>query len=99
MAVVHEKMKIYYHYYNNNKECPFKDQCIYAYIKKKENQCEIMYCMFKHDKRFQNNQEESDDENDESECNEISYVDVDTVRLADIEPVIAKVELTIEEST
>ena len=102
MTAVHGKMHIYCHYYNNNKQCPFSEECIFAHKIAKEciygNQCERMYCMFKHDEHFQNNEEESDDENeiDENECDEI--YDLDTVRLSDIEPVLAKVEIAMKKA-
>ena len=102
MTAVHGKMHIYCHYYNNNKQCPFSEECIFAHKIAKEciygNQCERMYCMFKHDEHFQNNEEESDDENeiDENECEEI--YDLDTVRLSDIEPVLAKVEIAMKKA-
>ena len=102
MTAVHGKMHIYCHYYNNNKQCPFSEECIFAHKIAKEciygNQCERMYCMFKHDEHFQNNEEESDGENeiDENECDEI--YDLDTVRLSDIEPVLAKVEIAMKKA-
>ena len=50
--------------------------------------------MFKHDDHFMNNEEVSDYENDENEYDELQ--DVDTVRLSDIEPVLAKVETAMK---
>ena len=51
----------------------------------------------KHDDHFQNSEELTEDENEnaESECN---IEDVDTVKLADIEPVLAKIELAMKKA-
>ena len=53
MDVVHKSIKIFCHYYNNNKEYPYKDQCIYAHEVAKErrfgNDCERIMCMFRHE--------------------------------------------------
>ena len=98
VSAVHGSMKIYCHYYNNDKECPFKNECIFAHLTTKDcmfgNECERMYCMFKHDTLFQDNEDESEDENDESDCHET--LDDDTVKMSEIEPIIAKVEQAME---
>ena len=49
------------------------------------NQCERMYCMFKHEEHFQDNEEESEDENDESDNDEKE--DFDTLKMSEIEPI------------
>ena len=91
-------MKIYCHYFNNDKECPFKNECIFAHLTTKDcmfgNECERMYCMFMHDTHFQDNEDESEDKNDESDCHET--LDDDTVKMSEIEPIIAKVEQAME---
>ena len=98
MTAVHGDMKIFCFYYNNNRECPFKTECIFAHERSKEcvygNECERFYCMFRHDQHFQdcdeNNEEE---ENDASECEDQIN---GTVRLSEIEPVLLKVESAME---
>ena len=43
---------IFCHFFNNNKKCPYADQCFYAHeeadICKFENKCERSNCMYKH---------------------------------------------------
>jgi hypothetical protein len=50
--ITHENLKIYCHYYNNSKTCPFKEECLFLHeeapICKYGKLCERMYCMFKH---------------------------------------------------
>ena len=62
---VHGKMKIYCHYFNNEKDCKYSDECIFAHEDSPDCKmgqfCERIMCMFKHGKR-----EISDDEEDET---------------------------------
>ena len=56
-------MKMFCHYYNNDKECPYDDQCIFAHEESPDCKfgkgCERIKCMFQH--------EESDESEDEDE--------------------------------
>ena len=67
---------IYCHYFNNDKECPFGDLCIYEHedsVKCKFGKaCERLRCMYKH------NAEDDDNDDDESIWSE---VDLDKLRL------------------
>ena len=62
---VHGSMTIFCHYFNNDKECPYDDQCIYAHdespVCKFGKGCERLMCMFQHE-----DSDESDNE-DENE--------------------------------
>ena len=48
---VHEDTKFDCHYFNNDKECPFEDQCIYLQEEsdkcKFNDNCERKMCMFR----------------------------------------------------
>ena len=50
--ITHENLKIYCHYYNNSKTCPFKEECLFLHVEapicKYGKLCERMLCMFKH---------------------------------------------------
>ena len=98
ITAVHGEKKIYCHYYNNKKECPFKEECIFAHLTAKDcmfgNECERLYCMYKHKEHFQVNEEESEDQNDESDSDEKE--DFDTLKMSEIEPVLAKVEAAMD---
>ena len=93
-SAVHGQMKIFCHYFNNDKECPFKDQCIFAHEDSRDckfgQQCERMLCMFVHESRdMSDSEEESDSDEDENENDD----DNDTViKIQDIEPCLLKVE-------
>ena len=72
---------IYCHYFNNDKECPFGDLCIYEHEDSDKckfgRACERFMCMYKHN-----------DEDDENDCSE---VDIDKLR-----PVLEKVKKAVE---
>ena len=103
ITAVHGEMKIYCHYYNNNQECPFQNECIFAHLSSKEcvygNECERFYCMFRHEKHFQESEEDKEDKDDnddgDDECDE-PFDDNNSVKLSEIEPVLLKVESAME---
>ena len=54
VLISHENVKLYCHYYNNEKTCPFEDECIFLHEDAKYCKynliCERNFCMFKHRK-------------------------------------------------
>ena len=54
--------------------------------------------MFQHDEHFQSNEEESDDDNEKDENEYDEPQDIDTIRLSDIEPILAKVEVAMKKA-
>ena len=93
ITAVHGEMKIFCHYYNNNKECPFKSECIFSHSQSKEcvygNECERFYCMFRHENHFHDTEENTEEDNEEETENDENC---DIVRISEIEPVISRVE-------
>ena len=71
----HENCKLYCHYFNNKKVCPFIEECLFlheeAEICKYGKQCERILCMFKH--------EYEDDENLSDEVKNDEKDDVDNI--------------------
>ena len=53
--VSHENTKLYCHFFNNDKSCPYDDRCIFLHedsrVCKYDLNCERDYCMFKHRKK------------------------------------------------
>ena len=51
--IAHENLKLYCHYFNNLKNCPFQEECIFLHeVSKKckfENGCDRQLCMFRHE--------------------------------------------------
>ena len=96
--VVHKSMKIFCHYYNNKKECPYSDQCIYAHEDNKDcmygNDCERIMCMFKHEQHVPDDDESEDEDTDEDETNEVkeNNESIETIQIKDLEPSLRKVE-------
>ena len=85
IKAVHEDLKIFCHYFNNNKECPYEEECIYIHKDSEDcrfgSKCERQMCMFKH--------EETDDDDDEiKEQEEISG--------DDLKPIVEKVQKALE---
>ena len=70
---VHGNLKIYCHFYNNQKECPFEEQCIFLHEQSEECKfgasCERINCMYQH-KDIGSSEEyvEDDDEIGDVEC-------------------------------
>ena len=53
MRIAHENLKLFCHFFNNNKTCPYSKECIFLHqdspICKYGKKCERMLCMFKHE--------------------------------------------------
>ena len=53
VKISHENVKLYCHFFNNKKVCPFKEECLFLHEEadtcKYEKLCERMFCMFKHE--------------------------------------------------
>ena len=82
---------IYCHYYNNGKECPFGDVCIFEHEEsdkcKYGQACERIKCMYSHD---ENDNEDNEDDED-GEDSDSSNIDLGKVR-----PVLEKVRQSVE---
>ena len=55
MLITHENFKIYCHFYNNEKTCPYNEDCVFLHedssVCKYGMACERNYCMFKHGRK------------------------------------------------
>ena len=100
-SAVHGSVKIFCHYFNNDKECPFDDQCTFSHEESPEckfgGECERILCMFQHDEN--DDSENEDDNEDDKETN--GHDDGDTVEenvitIDDIEPSLKRVEDAME---
>ena len=78
MLITHENFRIYCHFYNNEKTCPYDKECVFLHeesqICKYGTLCERTYCMFKHEKKKDSDvsvskENEIDDNNDEEFVN------------------------------
>ena len=53
ILIPHENAKLYCHFYNNKKTCPYNDECVFLHehsrLCKYGSYCEREYCMFKHE--------------------------------------------------
>ena len=53
VLIVHEKAKLYCHFYNNRKTCPYDAECVFLHENSKlckyGSMCDRNYCMFKHE--------------------------------------------------
>ena len=69
VKVVHENVKLYCHYYNNNKQCPYKEECLFLHEASGKCKfgalCERTNCMFEH---------ANDEENDANESVNTTFV-------------------------
>ena len=64
VLITPENVKLYCHFFNNEKTCPFADKCIFLHKDSKfcryDEMCERDLCMFKHKKKNTHLIEESD---------------------------------------
>ena len=89
---VHEDVTLYCHYFNNDKDRPYDDVCIFLHEDSEEckfgNMCERTLCMYKHKSR--NGDEDQSDEESDGDDDSIN-VDVE-----EIKPVLEKLEEAFE---
>ena len=73
----HGTVKLYCHFYNNDDECPFDSECIFAHedadICKYVEACERINCMYKHERKTNEsedgyNEEDDNEDDDNDEC-------------------------------
>ena len=95
IQAAHEDITLYCHFFNNDKECPYDDECIFVHEDSVECRfgrgCERNLCMFKHEGRT-GEEDESDESEDDSDGDEES-IDLD---VEDIKPVMEKLEEAFE---
>ena len=76
--IAHGTSKIYCHFFNNNEECPFEENCIFLHEDSEQckygEQCDRMNCMYKHKVDVDNDEEVKDDLDDEETDNDIVQV-------------------------
>ena len=90
---VHGSMKIFCHYFNNEKECPFDDQFIFVHedspVCRYGKGCERLLCMFQHEEKDESDEEEEGNSDDEDDADKN---DDNIITINDIEPCLKKVE-------
>ena len=93
IQATHDDVTIFCHYFNNQKDCPYDDECVFVHeesaICKFGNGCERLLCMFKHeiDKSEEDDDSESDDNSDDSDDDGSEEIDVE-----ELKPVLGKLE-------
>jgi hypothetical protein len=91
-------MKIFCHYINNDKDCPYDDQCIFSHEESPEckfgSECERIMCMFQHEERDVSDDEDDDASEDESveENGDDTEDKSELIKITDLEPSLKKVE-------
>ena len=93
---VHGDFKLYCHFYNNNKDCEYDDQCIYLHEESEEckfgKSCERLMCMFRHDEV-----EESDDEDESDDDEEVDNdMEEDEESIKELKPVLKKIQEAVD---
>ena len=86
----HDDVQLFCHYYNNDKDCPYVDQCIYVH-EESEN-CKFgsnfaqNLCMYQHEKSVD---EESDNDGESSDDDDVAVVN-DDIDFEEIKPALEK---------
>ena len=93
LQAAHEDITLYCHFYNNDKECPYGDECIFMHEDSDECKfgkgCERTLCMYKHESGEDVETVESDADSDSDD----ESIDLD---VEDIKPVVEKLEEAFE---
>ena len=102
----HEDIQLFCHYYNNDKECPYDDECMYVH-EESENckfgrNCERNLCMFKHEESGEecdndndSNDHDDDDDDDDNE-NDDEILGNDRINIEEIKPALEKCKQAVE---
>ena len=89
---VHEDTQLYCHYFNNDKECPFDDHCIYLHEEsdkcKFNDKCESKMCMFRHENCDDDDNEDIDVEESDGE----DESEEDEKKVEEIKPILEKLK-------
>ena len=71
IQIAHDKIKIYCHYFNNDDDCPFNEDCVFLHEDSPQckygDQCERNLCMFQHNENDDSDEESEDDDDSEDE--------------------------------
>ena len=69
MKIGHENVKLYCHFFNNERECPHGVKCIFLHEPSGQCRygklCERNYCMFNHTEKIMDNEENDNSEGDD----------------------------------
>ena len=94
VQAAHEDVTLFCHYFNNGKDCPYEDECIFVHeesdVCKFGNGCERLLCMYQH--------EDGNDDDDDSESEDDSDSDDESaeINVEELKPVLGKLAETFE---
>ena len=94
----HEDIELFCHYFNNDKDCPFEDECIYIH-EESENckyggRCERKLCMYRHEEAVNGEDENNEDsDDDDSVCENFVNEGVDGQK---IRPLLEKFKQAVD---
>ena len=93
----HEDFQLFCHYYNNDKDCPFDDECMYIH-EDSENckfgrNCARGLCMYKHEESA-SYKECDDDSSDDDDDNDM--LGNDGINFEDMKPALEKFKQAVE---
>ena len=90
---VHGDVILYCHYFNNDKDCPFDEQCIFLHEEsvkcKFDGVCERKLCMYKHNMKEEENEDDTVSDNEDE-------VALENICVEDIRPVLEKFKKSVE---
>ena len=93
IEAVHEDSKLFCHYFNNDKDCPYNDQCIFLHEEsatcKFGTGCERVLCMFKHEESKEDEESEDDEESDDDDDIDAD-VDEESESVHGLKPILEK---------
>ena len=79
----HENTELFCHYFNNDKDCPFDENCLYIHEESGNcrygNTCERRMCMFKHEESKDLDEESDDDAEDSDDKISLGGIDIDKI--------------------
>ena len=98
ITAAHENITLFCHYFNNEEDCPFEDECVFVHeesdVCKFGKACERILCMYKHERRNSDENDDNDGSDDESESDDSD--DELEVDIEELKPVLGKLEEAFE---
>ena len=92
----HEEFQLFCHYYNNDKDCPYDDECMYIHedseICRFGSNCARSLCMYKHEESVE---EECDNDEDSSDDDD-DIADNESINVEEIKPALEKFKQAVE---
>ena len=97
----HEDVQLFCHYFNNDKDCPYDEECIYVHEDSNNckfgNNCERNLCMYRHEESVgEECDDDDDDSSDKSDDDDDTTSNDEGINFEEIKPALEKFKQAVE---